>query len=308
MKHVPLHTLTIGIPAYNEEQNIVYLLESVMRQERENFILERVIVISDGSTDTTEDLVRDFAKQHSIVELVADAKRLGQGARLNQLYAMNTSDVLVNFDGDTTLGHDHVLERIVKEFEDGQVGLVGGNDTPLPARTFFERIVITNIALWYNVRKDLNGGDTVYNHHGCVSALSRELCKKAAMPNDIIAQDTYLYFRALELGLKFRHAKNAIVHFRAPSTFRDYCAQVARFTKTKSKITDHFGLWIEQYRFIPKEKKIKALVLTFLQNPITTFCALLLRSAGSVYTARRRRQFTGPLWTPVQSTKEGHKK
>jgi len=303
MKSPRQTSVTIGIPAYNEEKNILFLLESIVRQRREHLTLERVIIVSDGSSDKTEALVRSFAEEHPIVTLLADKKRLGQAARLNELYAMNTSDVLVNFDADTMLGHDHVLEQIAKEFEDTSIGLVGGNDTPAPARTFFERIVIANIEMWHEVRKDLNKGDTVYNHHGCASALSRELCKKAAMPNDIMAQDTYLYFRAIELGFKFRYARNAAVYYRAPATFRDYCAQTARFMKTRGTITEHFGAWIEVYRFVPMKKKIKAVANVFFRNPFFTVCALVLRSVGNRYIARHKEQFTGPVWTPIESTK-----
>ena len=48
--------VTILIPAYNESATIIELLESVSRQKVDGFELE-VLVIDDGSTDGTRDLL-----------------------------------------------------------------------------------------------------------------------------------------------------------------------------------------------------------------------------------------------------------
>ena len=46
-------TVSVGIPAYDEEANIKSLLEAILQQRQENFILKSIIVVSDGSTDRT---------------------------------------------------------------------------------------------------------------------------------------------------------------------------------------------------------------------------------------------------------------
>ena len=46
-------TVTIGIPAYNEEANVRNLLVSLLAQKETNFKLQEIIVVSDGSTDKT---------------------------------------------------------------------------------------------------------------------------------------------------------------------------------------------------------------------------------------------------------------
>lgn len=46
-------TVTIGIPAYNEEQNIGHLLVNIFNQSTSIAILDEIIIVSDGSTDNT---------------------------------------------------------------------------------------------------------------------------------------------------------------------------------------------------------------------------------------------------------------
>ena len=51
---------TLIIPAFNEEEDISYCLESCLSQSYQNFEL---IVVNDGSTDKTELIVNKFKKR-----------------------------------------------------------------------------------------------------------------------------------------------------------------------------------------------------------------------------------------------------
>ena len=53
--------LSIIIPAYNSEKYIAECLQSVIDQELDNNLYE-IIVVNDGSTDDTVDIVNQFAK------------------------------------------------------------------------------------------------------------------------------------------------------------------------------------------------------------------------------------------------------
>ena len=46
-------TVTIGIPAYNEQENISCLLRSIIKQKAWSYRLQSVVVVCDGSTDGT---------------------------------------------------------------------------------------------------------------------------------------------------------------------------------------------------------------------------------------------------------------
>lgn len=301
-------TLSVGIPAYNEQENVLALLQSIFAQEQRGYKLEEVIVVSDGSSDKTESLVREFALSQPKVRLVADGKRLGNAARLNELFHLAKGDLLVNLDGDVSLSGPLVLAELVAQFASPEVGLVGGNDAPAAPESLFEKIVATSVQFWYEVRKDLNRGNTVYNHHGCVSALRREFYLQAQMPEDILAIDTYLYFRALELGFTFRHAKKAVVYYHVPATPGDFLTQSHRFLQTKGRISAHFGNWIEDYREVNWAARTKAVMKMLFRTPVFTPLALMLLVLTRVLHAKPEREYQSGIWEPVKSTKRGYGK
>ena len=55
-----MKTITVGIPAYNEEKNIKILIERIFEQKIRNAQLTQVVVISDGSIDSTTTVCKNF--------------------------------------------------------------------------------------------------------------------------------------------------------------------------------------------------------------------------------------------------------
>ena len=55
-----VHTLSIIIPAYNEEKTIAKLLQRVLDADLGTGIERELIVVNDCSTDSTEQIVEDF--------------------------------------------------------------------------------------------------------------------------------------------------------------------------------------------------------------------------------------------------------
>ena len=76
--------VTIGIPAYNEEANIAFLLEDILKQRQETFQLKKILVISDGSADATADIARRY--ESSGVCVKDDGERKGKAMRLNEIF------------------------------------------------------------------------------------------------------------------------------------------------------------------------------------------------------------------------------
>src|SRR3989344_7504183 len=98
MKHKKL-TVTVGIPAYNEEANIAKLLKRVLAQHELGFLLKRVIVVSDASTDSTDAIVSRF--QDRKTELLRNTKRKGQSYCQNLIFSQSSSDIVVILEADT---------------------------------------------------------------------------------------------------------------------------------------------------------------------------------------------------------------
>ena len=298
-------TITIGIPAHNEEANIGKLLDCILSQKIDSyFLLKEIIVACDGCTDKTNEIVLEKSKTDTRIKLIDDGKRLGQSGRLNQFYKMSTNDIFITFDADTLLKEKTVINEIAKQFLDPKVGLVGGNDTPNTPRNLIEKIGEVWVRAWYKMRYKLNNGDTVHNHKGCVSAGRVEFLKRLKIPKSIFANDDFLYFSCKQQGYKFKFAEKAIVYYRIPSTYKDYMTQTTRFLNLKHRIAGYFGSWVYEDYKVPLKNKISGIVLTFIESPIVMLVAICFQIIQRLTKKTYTENYTGVSWQIIKSSKK----
>lgn len=301
-----IKTITIGIPAHNEANNIGRLLKSIVSQRGKEYRLEKIIIACDGCTDNTNEVVKKFAVKHKlikVIQLIDDGKRLGQEGRLNQFYKLNKSDIIATFDADTVLGTKFVLNEIALAFSNKTIGLVGGADTPAKPKNFVQRVAKVWVDIWYESRANFNGGVSVNNHKGCASALNKSFAKHAHIPKGIIGNDDYLYFRAKQLKYSFAFAKKAIVYYTVPSNLKDYFTQTTRFLLAKNTVAKYFGDWVYQEYIIPRNKKIIALFKVFIREPLYFIAAVFFQIILRLFKNKFRDNYDGGFWITATSTK-----
>ena len=120
----------IVTPAKNEEQFIGLTLVSVTAQ---TILPERWVIVSDGSTDRTDEIVRQYAAEHPWIELVSVPSGQtrsfgGKVAAFLQGYARLKDvpyDVLVSLDADISFGSDYFEFLLAQLRQDAALGLVG---------------------------------------------------------------------------------------------------------------------------------------------------------------------------------------
>ena len=117
------HTVTLVISAYNEEKVIGRKLENSLELDYDKDRLE-IIVVSDASTDGTDDIVRSFASRGVVLKRMPVRK--GKTAGLNEAVAVARGDVLA-FSDANALYSPHALTQLVRNFADPNVGCVTGD-------------------------------------------------------------------------------------------------------------------------------------------------------------------------------------
>jgi len=118
----PRPRLSVIVAAYNEAGVIQAKIRSALEQSYPADRLE-VIVVSDGSTDGTDERVRRFADRR--VRLVRQEPRAGKSLALNRGVSVATGDLLIFTDANALFGPDS-LARLAAGFHDPRVGLVSG--------------------------------------------------------------------------------------------------------------------------------------------------------------------------------------
>ncbi len=122
--------ITITVPVYNEERNLAQVLDALLCQD---YPAEkrRILVISDASTDRTDDIARSYADRG--VELMRLSQRRGKTAAENAADAAASGEIIVNTDATVRLLPSS-LPTLVRAFADPTVGVASGRDVSVGAR------------------------------------------------------------------------------------------------------------------------------------------------------------------------------
>jgi cellulose synthase/poly-beta-1,6-N-acetylglucosamine synthase-like glycosyltransferase len=114
--------LTVIVPAYNEEANIENKICNLLAADYPRHQLE-IIVVSDASTDGTNDVARRFEPDG--VKLIVQPTRRGKTAGLNRAMQVATGDIVVFTDANAEYPAG-TLGAMARYFRDPGVGLVSG--------------------------------------------------------------------------------------------------------------------------------------------------------------------------------------
>src|SRR6266853_5198319 len=119
---VYLPSVTMNVSAYNEETVIGEKIDNALSLDYPRELLELVIV-SDGSTDRTGDIVLKFA--HRGVVLRHYEGRIGKTACLNRALPLAAGGIIVFSDANSTY-EKGALTALLHPFQDSSVGFVTG--------------------------------------------------------------------------------------------------------------------------------------------------------------------------------------
>lgn len=222
----------IGIPAHNEQQNIGKTVAFLAKA----YPSYHILVVSSGSTDMTDDIIRRMVKQHSNVELIVEPERRGKTFALTKLLRrLNEAYDVMTYLGADNLPEEGAIDKLLHGLSsDENVGLVGGRPVPL------------------NDPNTLAGWMThlLWRVHHEISVhepkVSGELCAiKAGMiyeaPPTIINDDAYLQFIAQMKGYTVSYEPSAVVYLRGPATVTDFFNQRYRVTVGHYQVEQFLG-------------------------------------------------------------------
>ncbi|MYX37498.1 MULTISPECIES: bifunctional polysaccharide deacetylase/glycosyltransferase family 2 protein [unclassified Streptomyces] len=204
--------VSVIVPAYNESAGIEAAVRSLLASDHP----VEIVVVDDGSTDGTADLVESLRLPSVRVIRQANA---GKPAALNTGIAAASYDLLVMVDGDTVFEPDAV-RRLVQPFADPRVGAVSGNAKVINRRGLLGRWQHIEYVVGFNLdRRLFDLAECMPTVPGAVGAFRRDaLVRAGGVSDDTLAEDTDLTMTLCRAGWRVVYQEDAIAWTEAPAS------------------------------------------------------------------------------------------
>src|ERR1700687_4396231 len=223
----PLPLVSVLIPAHNGEDVIVDTVESALASDYSNL---HIVVVNDGSTDRTAELLdRNFSADPR-VKIIHQANR-GKPGALARALTEARSDIVVTIDADTAVEPD-AISKLLRHFGDPKVGAVAGNIKVGNRSKWLTRWQALEYITSQNLEKrafDLLNCITVVP--GALGAWRVDALRTAeGFSSDTVAEDADLTIAIRRAGWRIGYDEEAIAWTQAPETGAALVRQLFRWT------------------------------------------------------------------------------
>jgi len=223
----PPPSVTVLIPAHNEENVIVQTVASVLASDLKQL---RAIVVNDGSTDRTGVLLDEHFGQEPRVRIIHQVNR-GKSAALSRALGEADTEIVVTIDADTEVEPD-AIGKLVRHFSDPKIGAMAGNVKVGNRSRWLTRWQALEYITSQNMEKrafDLLNCITVVP--GALGAWRKRAIEAAGgITADTVAEDADLTIAIRRLGWRIGYDEEAIAWTEAPETAGALIRQRFRWT------------------------------------------------------------------------------
>lgn len=219
-------SVTAIVPAYNEASVVTKTIRSLLASKYKNL---KIIVVDDGSSDGTADVVRQAFGKNGRIDVVSKSNG-GKWSALNTGLALATDDIVVMLDADTIFDPD-AIGLLVRHFEDPTVGAVCGHAVVGNRINLLTRFQALEYATNQNLDRralELVNGITVVP--GAIGAWRRAALQGiGGYEADTLAEDSEATVRLVRAGWRVMCEPNAVARTEAPETIRQFMKQRLRW-------------------------------------------------------------------------------
>ncbi|WP_445358256.1 glycosyltransferase family 2 protein [Microbulbifer sp. ANSA005] len=224
-----LGKITVIITGHNEEASIESCAISLMEQ---SLPPDEIVIVSDGSTDTTRAKVQKLQRYNSKIKVHATDLRGGRASALNLSERFSTGDFIIEVDCDSSLDR-HAIKHVMQEFTDPKVGATAGN---VLIRNAYTNILTTFQAIEYLIsislgRHALSMLDQVNCSSGAFSAFRRTALMEVGGFDAGGGEDLDVTFRLRSYGWRIGFAPEAICYSDGPTDINSLSRQRFRWER-----------------------------------------------------------------------------
>ena len=165
--------ISVVIPLYNEDESLPELITWIARVMKENKFSYEIVMIDDGSSDSSWKVLSELATQNSAIKGIRFQRNYGKSAALHEGFQAAQGNVVITMDADMQDSPDEIPELYRMVMEDGY-DLVSGYK-----QKRYDPITKTIPSKFYNwVTRKASGIDNLHDFNCGLKAYKNEVVKK----------------------------------------------------------------------------------------------------------------------------------
>ncbi len=253
-------SVSICVPAYNEEKNIEKILLALLAQKTNKIAINKIVVVSSASTDKTDDIVKKYTTEYPQVILIQQKKREGKAAAINAFLKI-TTDPLIVIESADTIPQPNTIEHLCLPFlRDQNIGMTGGAPIPVnDPKTFLGYIIHT----WWWFHRNIPRFGEIIACRNIIEAISQTTA----------VDEAYIQAKMIQMNLKAVHVDEAIVFNKGAETVKDLIKQRRRVFNGHARLLNKENIKIDNMT----KSTLKLLLFKF---PINNFKELVWLGCG----------------------------
>jgi biofilm PGA synthesis N-glycosyltransferase PgaC len=272
-KHAPPYNplVSVIVPAWNEEVGLLSTVKTILASTYRNI---EIVVVNDGSTDSSDKIMREFTKTykdpfpdapHQIELRYFYKQNGGKGRALNYGIDHSHGEIIMSIDADCMLTPTTV-QHFVDCFKDHTVYAAVGNVQIGNTNTILGTVQYLEFLFSFYFKKVESLLNTIYIVGGAAGAFRREVfVKLGGYHHTNITEDIELSMRIQKEGMRIVYASDAMVYTEGATTLEGLMKQRLRWKRGRFQtFREHKKLFFSTDR---RHNKI----LTWIMLPFALF-------------------------------------
>ena len=292
-------SVSIGFPAYNESANIANIINDILQQNQSNFRIQSIIVVNDGSSDNTANIVTSI--KNPLIQLINHQNRSGLAAAQNTLIESNKSEILVLINSDAKIIDKDFISKLIDPLIKGEADLTSAKITPLKSANIISQILNFSNDFKQSIYDKLNNGNNIYSCYGLAKAFNKNFLREFRFKKGV-GEDAYCFLWSKMNNYAFCPIKNTTIYFKSPTSFHDHLLQSNRAFHSQTIYFEEFpkSMILESYK-IPLFLLVSQTVKYFFKNPF--FFSIYLAITSISFFKSKIVKKTGENWQMAKSSK-----
>ncbi len=240
------NTVSIIVPAKNEEKHIEKCVKSLLKLNYQHI---EIIIINDGSTDKTGQILEKYRDKIKIITLNGQ----GPGKARNLAVKEAKGRFIAFTDADCRVDIEWVDELLIA-FNDPVVQGVGGSQKTASDETKFGRLVgkfFNTFGFSSDYIQNKSRISPVNHNPTCNVMYRREVFDNENFTEDLWpCEDLELDLRLVKKGIKLVNNPKAIVYHYRPANFISFMKMMSRYGRAHAKLLNKRG-FCQNIHYIP---------------------------------------------------------